>query len=213
MMGPLAVLLAYLLGAIPFGYLLVKLKTGADVRAAGSGNIGATNVFRTTGRGIGVLTLLLDTAKAYAAVAIAAGLTGGSDVWTCAAAVAVLLGHIFPVFLRFQGGKAVASFIGAYLYLSPIALAAVLLVFLVAVWRTKFISLGSVLAAGLFPLAVWIIVRPHWPLEVAALISAALIVWRHKGNIARLHQGTEHVFSLSRSSSVNASPSPGRPGV
>jgi glycerol-3-phosphate acyltransferase PlsY len=199
MMGLLAVVLAYLIGGIPFGYLLVKLKTGSDIRASGSGNIGATNVFRTTGRGIGVLTLLLDTLKAYAAVALAARLTGGDEVWTSAAAVAVLLGHIFPVFLHFRGGKAVASFIGAFLYLAPIALAAVLLVFVVAVWRTKFISLGSILAAGLFPLAVWIVVRPHWPLVAASLISAALIVWRHQGNIARLRQGTEHVFTFSSS--------------
>lgn len=195
----LAVVVAYLLGAIPFGYLLVKLKTGADVRASGSGNIGATNVFRTTGRAIGVLTLLLDALKAYAAVALASRLTGGDEVWTGAAAVAVLLGHIFPVFLRFHGGKAVASFIGAYLYLAPIPLLAVLAVFVAAVWRTKFISLGSVLAAGLFPLAVWIVMRPHWPLVLASIVSAALILWRHKGNIARLHQGTEHVFTFARS--------------
>jgi glycerol-3-phosphate acyltransferase PlsY len=198
MMGLLSVFLAYLLGSIPFGYLLVKLKTGADVRATGSGNIGATNVFRTTGRGMGVFTLVLDALKAYAAVAIAARLTGGDEVWTSAAAVAVLLGHIFPVFLNFRGGKAVASFIGAYLYLAPIALLAVLAVFVVAVWRTKFISLGSVLAAGLFPLAVWMIMRPHWPLVVASVVSAALILWRHQGNIARLRQGTENAFNLSR---------------
>jgi glycerol-3-phosphate acyltransferase PlsY len=199
MMGAPSVILAYLLGGIPFGYLLVKLTTGADVRASGSGNIGATNVFRTTGRGIGVLTLLLDIAKAFAAVAIADRLTHGDELWTSAAAVAVLLGHVFPVFLHFKGGKAVASFIGAYLYLAPIAILAVLLVFLVAVWRTKFISLGSVLAAGLFPLAVWIILRPHWPLVLASLVSAALIIWRHEANIARLRLGTEHAFSLRRS--------------
>ena len=120
----LAVLLiAYLLGAIPFGYLLVKWKTGADVRAAGSGNIGATNVMRTTGRGAGVVTLLLDIAKGYAAVWIAGRLTGQDVLWMSLAALAVMAGHAYPVFLGFKGGKAVASFVGAFLCLTPWALA------------------------------------------------------------------------------------------
>lgn len=191
--------LAYLLGSIPFGYLLVKLKTGRDVRAVGSGNIGATNVFRTTGRGIGVLTLLLDALKAFAAVWIAGWATQGSELWTSAAAVAVLLGHVFPIFLRFKGGKAVASFTGAFLYLTPAAVAAVFVVFVLAVWKTRFISMGSVLGAITFPLAVWMIVRPHWPVEAAAVIAACLILWRHQGNIERLRAGKESVFSLGRS--------------
>ncbi len=195
----LVLVLAYLLGSIPFGYLLVKLTTGADVRAVGSGNIGATNVFRTTGRGIGVLTLVLDALKAYAAVWIAGWVTHGSEVWTSAAAVAVLLGHVFPVFLNFKGGKAVASFTGAFLYLTPAAVLAVFVVFVLAVWKTRFISMGSVLGALTFPLAVWMIVRPHWPVEAASLIAAALILWRHAGNIERLRAGTESVFSLRRS--------------
>ena len=110
-MIPLAVLLiAYLLGAIPFGYLLVKWKTGADVRTAGSGNIGATNVMRTTGRAAGIVTLLLDIAKGYAAVWIAGRLTGQDVLWMSLAALAVMAGHAYPVFLGFKGGKAVASF-------------------------------------------------------------------------------------------------------
>src|SRR5580658_7094591 len=119
MMPLLALLIAYLLGAIPFGYLLVKWTTGADVRASGSGNIGATNVLRTTGRGAGVATLLLDIAKGYLAVWIAGRLTGVDSIWMPAAALAVMAGHAYPVFLRFQGGKAVASFIGAFLFLTP----------------------------------------------------------------------------------------------
>src|SRR5579871_4357309 len=126
-----ALIAAHLLGAIPFGYLLVKWKTGADVRASGSGNIGATNVLRTTGRAAGVATLLLDIAKGYLAVWIAARLTG-DNVWvTSAAALAVMAGHAFPVFLGFKGGKAVASFIGAFLRLTPVPLAAVLAVFVI----------------------------------------------------------------------------------
>jgi glycerol-3-phosphate acyltransferase PlsY len=190
--------LSYVLGSIPFGYLLVKLKTGRDVRAIGSGNIGATNVFRTTGRGIGVLTLLLDALKAFVAVWIAGWLTNGNELWTSAAAVAVLLGHVFPVFLKFKGGKAVASFTGAFLYLTPAAVLAVFVVFVLAVWKTRFISMGSVLGALTFPLAVWMLVRPHWPVEAASLIAAGLILWRHKGNIERLRAGAENEFSLRR---------------
>ena len=192
----LAILIAYLLGSIPFGYLLVRGFTGKDVRAAGSGNIGATNVFRTTSRAIGVLTLVLDALKAFAAVWIAGKLTGGSELWTSAAAVAALLGHVFPVFLGFRGGKAVASFVGAFLYLTPIAVLAVTVVFVVAVWRTRFISMGSILGAATFPLAVWIILRPHWPLVAASVLAGALILWRHAPNIARLHAGNENVFSF-----------------
>ncbi len=197
----LGLILAYLLGSIPFGYLLVRWTTGRDVRAAGSGNIGATNVFRTTGRGIGLLTLFLDALKAYVAVLVVARLTGGSEIWTSAAAVAVLLGHVFPVFLHFQGGKAVASFAGAYLYLAPLALAAIFIVFVITVWRTKYISMGSVVCAITFPLAVWIIVRPHWPLVVASILSSALVLWRHRANIQRLREGVESTFSLGRSHS------------
>lgn len=199
MLPSLAILIAYLLGGVPFGYLLVKWSTGSDVRASGSGNIGATNVFRTSGRGIGVVTLLLDAFKGWMAVFVAARLTGGNTLWMSAAAVAVLLGHIFPVFLGFKGGKGVASFLGAFAYLAPLALIAVLIIFVVAVQTTGFISLGSILAATCFPLAVWIIARPEWPVFVASLIAAALIIWRHKANIARLRDGTEHRFSFRRS--------------
>src|SRR6185437_12249362 len=125
----LVLLAAYFLGAIPFGYLLVKWKTGADVRSSGSGNIGATNVLRTTGRSAGVLTLLLDIAKGYAAVWIAGRLTDHSALWTSAAALTVMAGHAYPVFLKFHGGKAVASFVGAFLCLTPLPLAAILVVF------------------------------------------------------------------------------------
>lgn len=191
-----ALIAAHLLGAIPFGYLLVKWKTGADVRASGSGNIGATNVLRTTGRAAGVATLLLDIAKGYLAVWIAARLTG-DNVWvTSAAALAVMAGHAFPVFLGFKGGKAVASFVGAFLCLTPIPLAAVLAVFVVTVAVTRHISVGSIVGAATFPLAVWLILHPAWPVVAAALIAGAFIVYRHKENIRRLHAGTENVFTF-----------------
>lgn len=193
----LAVAAAYLIGSIPFGYLLVKWTTGQDVRESGSGNIGATNVLRTTGRALGVATLLLDIAKGYVAVWLAGWITGGSQLWMTAAALAVILGHAFPVFLRFQGGKAVASFVGAYLNLTPLPLLAVLLVFVVVVARTRYISLGSVLGAGTFPFAVWLILHPPYYVTLGAALGGALILYRHRSNIERLRAGTESVFHFS----------------
>jgi glycerol-3-phosphate acyltransferase PlsY len=191
-----ALVAAYLLGAIPFGYLLVKWKTGADVRAGGSGNIGATNVLRTTGRAAAVATLLLDIAKGYLAVWLAGRLTSG-NVWvTSAAALAVMAGHAFPVFLRFRGGKAVASFVGAFLRLTPVPLAALLVVFLVIVAVSRHISAGSIVGAAMFPLAVWLILHPERPVLIASSLAGAFIVYRHKENIARLHAGTESVFTF-----------------
>lgn len=195
-MIPLAVLpIAYLLGAIPFGYLLVKWKTGADVRAAGSGNIGATNVMRTTGRAAGVVTLLLDIGKGYAAVWIAGRLTGQDVLWMSLAALAVMVGHAYPVFLGFKGGKAVASFVGAFLCLTPWALAAEGVVFTIVVARTRHISMGSVVGAATLPLAVWLIMKAPWP-AVGAALAGAFIIYRHSSNIKRLRLGTENVFKF-----------------
>jgi len=187
---------AYLLGGIPFGYILVWLKTGRDVRDMGSGNIGATNVLRTSGRALAIVTLLLDILKGYASVFLAGLLTGQDPLWMSAAALAVLLGHAFPVFLRFKGGKAVASFVGAFLCLSPLALAAVVVVFVAVVAWSRYISLGSILGALTFPLAVWLIQHPPLPVLAAAALGGALIIWRHKSNIRRLRAGTENAFSL-----------------
>ncbi len=190
-----SVVIAYLLGGIPFGYVLVRLTTGKDVRASGSGNIGATNVLRTTGRAVAVVTLLLDIFKGYAAVWIAAWLTGDSAIWTSAAALAVMAGHAFPLFLGFKGGKAVASFIGAFLYLTPLPLLAVLIVFVIVVSATRYISAGSILAAATFPFGVWIILHPPIYVLAASFIAGAFIVVRHRTNIGRLRAGTENVFS------------------
>jgi glycerol-3-phosphate acyltransferase PlsY len=190
----LLILAAYLIGGIPFGYLLVRWKTGEDVRSKGSGNIGATNVLRTTGRAFGVLTLLLDIAKGYFAVWLMAKISWDDPVWTAGAAVAVLLGHGFPIFLRFQGGKAVASFVGANLCLAPVALLACVVMLVVVVAMTRYISLGSIVAAGLFPLAVFLLMHPHWAILSSAIFSAAFIIWRHRSNIERIRAGNENVF-------------------
>ncbi|MBL8213682.1 MAG: glycerol-3-phosphate 1-O-acyltransferase PlsY [Bryobacterales bacterium] len=194
--GLLAVILAYLIGGIPFGYLVVRLRTGDDVRGLGSGNIGATNVWRTTGRLLGLATLLLDVAKGYFAVWLAARLTNADVGWMCAAAGAVVLGHAFPVFLKFQGGKAVASFVGVALYLTPLPLLAVMILFVVTVAVTRYISLGSIIGAGLYWLAVYLIQHPPVEVMVLAVLAGAFIIWRHKGNIQRLRAGNENVFNL-----------------
>jgi glycerol-3-phosphate acyltransferase PlsY len=194
----IAVAAAYLIGSVPFGLIVVRLMTGRDVRDAGSGNIGATNVLRTTGRAAGVLTLLLDMAKGFAAVWLADRLTGGSVMWTSFAALAVMLGHAFPVWLKFHGGKAVATFGGAFVYLTPLPLLAVLLIFVLLVAWTRYLSLGSIIAAGLFPFGCWMILHPEWPVLVAAAVSAALVIWRHKSNIERIRAGNENIFRFRR---------------
>ncbi len=196
-MIPLLVLaIAYLVGGIPFGYLLVRAKTGQDVRTLGSGNIGATNVLRTSGRAVAVLTLLLDIGKGYFAVWLAARLINGSPWWTSAAALAVIAGHAFPIFLKFKGGKAVASSLGAFLYLIPIPIAATTVVFILVVAASRHISMGSIVAAGSLPLAAWLIEHPPAPVLLATLIAGAFIIYRHKANIGRIRAGNENVLKF-----------------
>src|SRR5260370_34463328 len=175
LMPILALVAAYLIGGIPFGYVVVKWKTGADVRSSGSGNIGATNVLRTTGRAAGVVTLLLDIVKGAFAVWLTGKMTGGSIHWMSGAALAVMVGHAYPVFLKFKGGRAVASFIGAYLYLAPVPLFAVLIVWVATVAFTRYVSLGSILAAGRCPLAVLpLLLPPPLPVPPSPPIGAFL---------------------------------------
>jgi glycerol-3-phosphate acyltransferase PlsY len=194
MMPLLGLVVAYLIGGIPFGYLLVRLKTGEDVRSMGSGNIGATNVLRTSGRMVAVATLVLDIAKGFFAVWLMAWLTHDSAVWTSLAALAVMAGHAYPVVLKFQGGKAVASFLGAFLYLTPIPLLATLVVFVIVVAVTRHISMGSIIAAASLPLAAWLISHPPPSIVLASLIAGVFIVVRHRANIQRIRAGKEHVF-------------------
>jgi glycerol-3-phosphate acyltransferase PlsY len=190
----LILLLAYLIGSIPFGYLLVRFKTGEDVRSMGSGNIGATNVLRTTGRWIAVVTLLLDIAKGFFAVWLMARYTGDSRLWMSAAALAVMAGHAYPVFLKFQGGKAVASFVGAFLYLTPVPMAAALVLFAIVAIATKHVSMGSIVMAGSLPLGAWFIAHPPAVVLITTVIAAVFIIYRHRENISRLRAGTEYVF-------------------
>jgi glycerol-3-phosphate acyltransferase PlsY len=145
-----------------------------------------------------VLTLLLDGAKGALAVWLAGRLTGGSMLWMSMAAISVLAGHAFPVWLKFQGGKAVASFVGAFAYLAPLPLLAVLIIFVILLVWTRYLSLGSIVAAGLFPIACWMILHPDWPLLLAAAASAVLVIWRHRDNIDRIRAGNERVFQFRR---------------
>src|SRR5690349_16592288 len=194
MTGLLAILIAYLLGAIPFGYLLTRFTTGKDIRTEGSGNIGATNVLRAAGRGAAVATMALDMAKGFAAVWIAGLLTDNSPGWMSDAALAVMVGHAFPIFLGFKGGKAVATFAGAFLYLTPVPALAGVIVFVITVTVTRYISAGSILAAATFPIAVWLIEHPTPNVVLVAAIAGAIVVYRHTDNMRRMRSGKEPEF-------------------
>jgi glycerol-3-phosphate acyltransferase PlsY len=185
----IVVIVAYLIGSIPFGYLIVRGKIGADIRETGSGGTGATNVSRRAGKAAGVITLVLDALKGSAAVLIAAKLTH-SDWLVTAAAIAVLVGHIFPVWLGFRGGKGVATGAGVFLVLAPFALLCAGVLFLTIVVSTRYVSLGSMIAAAMIPVLIWL-QSDSRPLLIAAVAGALLIVFAHRGNIERLAQGTE----------------------
>jgi acyl phosphate:glycerol-3-phosphate acyltransferase len=193
---------AYFLGSIPFGLLLAKLFGGGDVRKAGSGNIGATNVARVVGPLAGVLTLIFDTAKGVAAVWLAGRFTGDSATWMMIAAFAVLLGHCFPVWLKFKGGKGVATALGVFLALCPLAAVSALLLFVLCVAYWRYVSLGSVAAAAAMPLLIYFLWAPgHAPPIVAdsgTLAVALLVIYKHNGNLRRLVEGTEPRFSFGK---------------
>jgi len=184
-------LLAYLLGSIPFGYLLIKSSEGGDIRSFGSGNIGFTNVFRKS-RWAGILTLVLDLSKGYMAV-VAAGWLSESLEWQAVAAFAAIVGHIFPVWLRFKGGKGVATFCGACLALSPLAMLTALGLFLLILILTRYMSLASIAVAALYPFWAYIYNIPMSVIFWAAAGSLLIIV-KHHQNIRRLLSGNESKF-------------------
>ena len=196
----LSISIAYLLGSIPFGYLLVRVFRKEDIREQGSGNIGATNVARSGSKGLGVATLLLDLGKAYAGVMIAAhvaaglGYPGTYDV-EVAAAVAAVLGHVFPVWLGFRGGKGVASALGGFLALSWPSGLAIFLVFLVIFALTRYVSLASIVGSATFPLFGFYFVTLRTPMVMFGfLFIPVLLIVKHHDNIRRLLQGTENRF-------------------
>lgn len=214
MRSVLTILVAYLLGSIPCGYLVVRVLAGADVRETGSGGTGATNVSRRAGKAAGVMTLALDALKGATAVAFACWIFGSSffaqgggvpalrqtQWWIASAAIAVIVGHIFPVWLGFRGGKGVATAVGVFLVLAPAAVAVAGVIFVSIVWRTRYVSLGSIVGAAAMPLAVWLqskLIRPVEglaPLITAAVAGALLIIVAHRANIRRLLNGSESKF-------------------
>jgi glycerol-3-phosphate acyltransferase PlsY len=193
---------AYLLGSIPFGLILAKLVGGRDVREEGSGNIGATNVARVAGPVAGMLTLILDAGKGAAAVLLAGRLSNESAAWMMIAALAALVGHCFPVWLKFKGGKGVATAAGVFLVLCPPAFLGAVILFILIVLYWRYVSLGSISAAAAMPLLIYFLWAPHHapPLVITfgTLAAALLIVYQHNGNLQRLIEGTEPKFSLSK---------------
>lgn len=210
----LVIIVAYLLGSIPFGYLIVRAREGSDIRQTGSGGTGATNVSRRAGKAAGVLTLLLDAFKGAAAVLIAmwvlnVPVTGDPNVanlqtsaawFVAAAALAAILGHIFPVWLKFRGGKGVATGVGVFLVLMPAVVGIAALIFVGIVLLTRYVSLGSIVAALSIPVLLLLkfkFVAPpanSAPLMTVALLGALLIVFAHRENVRRLVLGRESKF-------------------
>ena len=185
-----AVVLAYVVGAIPVGYLVGRAFGIGDIRRHGSGNIGATNVLRTAGRLPAVLTLVGDVLKGAAAVVLAAAWSGSDRRAAAAASVAVIVGNCWSVFLRFRGGKGAATGLGAFLALAPWATVPAALVWLAVVVTFRYVSLGSVLAAACVPLGALILGYPQ-PVGLACLLGAGIVIARHHANIMRLMTGTE----------------------
>jgi acyl phosphate:glycerol-3-phosphate acyltransferase len=205
---PLAlVVAAYLIGSIPFSYLVARIASGTDIRQAGSRNVGATNVARTAGRGAGVVALLLDIAKGYGAVALARWIVvqpawpfatvspsplHSRELWIALAGLIAVLAHMFPVWLGFHGGKGVATAAGVFLALDFRVVAAAAIVFLIVILSTRFVSLASISAAASIPLFFRFLVHdaPFWRIVISIVIAIAVIT-KHHSNIARLTQGTE----------------------
>jgi glycerol-3-phosphate acyltransferase PlsY len=190
---------SYLLGSIPFGYILLRIFRGQDVRQTGSGNIGATNVARSS-PALGVLTLFLDALKGAIAVAVARALFPDQMMLAAIAALFAILGHIFPVWLRFRGGKGVATGLGAFVMLAPKIVLIALGIFVVMVFAFRYVSLASIVTVALFPLLAWLLkAYGNTPMVLVFMAAAsALIIAKHRGNIRRLFAGTEPHFQWRR---------------
>jgi glycerol-3-phosphate acyltransferase PlsY len=193
---------AYVLGSIPFGFLIVEIAGRGDIRKRGSGNVGATNVARVAGIAPGVATLVLDAAKGYAAVWIAARVTESNSRWMMLAALLALAGHLFPVWLGFRGGKGVATGLGVFVPICWQAVVAAMVVFVLVVAFWRFVSLASISAAAALPLLVYVLYAPgHAPpviVTTGTLAASTLVIMRHAQNIQRLLAGTEPEISIGR---------------
>jgi glycerol-3-phosphate acyltransferase PlsY len=189
------VLFAYLLGSLPVGILLSKLK-GQDPRRTGSGNIGATNVMRTSGRVLGIFTLLGDALKGLLPVLFAI-FVGESPLVVALVALAAFTGHLFPIYLKFRGGKGVSTSLGIFLALNPLAITIALVIFIIVVAVSRYVSLGSLLGAALMPLILWLLGSPV-EYHILGLIMAILIFLKHSDNIKRLLRGKENKFGMGK---------------
>jgi acyl phosphate:glycerol-3-phosphate acyltransferase len=188
---PLFLICSYLLGSIPTGLLLARA-FGVNIRETGSGNIGATNVYRTMGRKIGILTLIGDCLKGLLPVLLAKWL-GFPDIWVAAIGLAAFLGHVYTIFLGFKGGKGVATALGVFLGTAPLSVLVGLAVFALVLYKWRYVSAASIVAAAIFPVAVTLI-KGTPELIVMSLVIAAIVIFRHRENIARLRAGTESKF-------------------
>jgi glycerol-3-phosphate acyltransferase PlsY len=188
--GLFIALFGYLLGSVPTGIVLTRLFSKVDPRKSGSQNIGATNIYRTAGKTLGILTLVGDVLKGMIPVVIAIQL-GVSSRWIAIAGLSAVLGHVFPIFLGFKGGKGVATALGAYLVMSPIAVLIEFFVFAGLVWKWRYISLGSIVCVATIPVLIAFFRSDSQAYFIVSVIVAALILYRHQTNIARLLQGTE----------------------
>ena len=186
-----AALLGYVVGSLPLGFVIARGRSGIDLRRVGSGNVGAANVYRSAGRWLGVLVLFVDMAKGASSALLARALfSPAQDHAEALAGLAAIVGHIYPVWLRFVGGKGVAVAFGVFSVLAPLATATAAAVFVIATWVTRYVSLGSVLAIVTLPVVEWTLGAPE-AVVLAVSGAAALILFRHRGNIARLVRGTE----------------------
>ncbi len=189
--GIFIALFGYLFGSIPTGVLLTKFFSKVDPRKVGSKNIGATNIFRTAGKTLGILTLVGDIFKGIIPIGIAIQFNV-SDLWIATVGLSSFLGHIFPIFLGFRGGKGVATALGVYMVISPIAVFIEFLLFAGIVWRWRYISLGSISCATTIPILIAFFRSDSQAYFILSVIIAALILYRHQSNISRLLQGTEN---------------------
>jgi glycerol-3-phosphate acyltransferase PlsY len=197
--GAALVAAAYLLGSVPFGVLVGRLWTGVDPRTVGSGNIGASNVARSAGKGAGILTLLLDAAKAALPMLLGRWLLARlgaapatAEAWSVAIGLAAFAGHLWPVWLRFHGGKGVATALGVFLVLAPMPALLALAAFALGFGATRIPAVGSLAGVAVATIGTFMVHGAATPVPWAGLVVAALILWRHRGNIRRLVAGTEN---------------------
>jgi acyl phosphate:glycerol-3-phosphate acyltransferase len=198
-LGALWLVAAYLLGSVPFGVVVSRALSGVDPRTVGSGNIGASNVTRSAGKGAGALTLILDAAKAAVPMALARWLLprlgaspGAAEAWSAAVGLSAFAGHLWPVWLGFQGGKGVATGLGVFLVLAPMPALLALAAFAVALGATRIAAVGSLAGVAVCTIGTFMVHGAASAVPWAGLVVSALVVWRHRGNIQRLLQGTEN---------------------